>query len=172
MEEKEVIELLSKDENFAVARLIAVKYEKVKQKLADDLFNQIKNHIEYKYVDLKSIGKTKISDKNCYLDFKNEKWTDVRLRFQFDGTDFHLFKCCILGDSKNVDVKQKQIDYFLNKMPGKDEHTSASVYRYLVPIDLHELPMPRWHIEKDIILKQVDTMINAINEYFGIKNED
>lgn len=166
MEEKEIIDLLAEDDNFAIARIIYQKYEKAKQKLAQDLLNSIKDKISKEYPFLVLTAETKISDKNCHIDYSYEKWTDVRLSFQFEKNDFGLFKCLILGDSKISGVKEKQIKYFLEQLPGKDEHTKASVYRYLCGGFIDN--KPKWHVEKELIFKQIDKMIFAINEYYGI----
>ena len=168
MEEKEIIDLLAKDDNFAVARIIHQKYEKAKQKLATDLINSIKDKIAKEYPYLVLTAETKISDKNCHIDYSYEKWTDVRLSFQFEKNDFGLFKCLILGDSKDSEIKDKQIKYFLEQLPGKDEHTKFSVYRYLCGGFVDNIP--RWHVEKQQIFEQFDKMISAINEYYGISS--
>lgn len=167
MEEKEIIDLLAKDDNFAVARIIHQKYEKAKQKLATDLINSIKDKIEKEYPYLILTAETKISDKNCHIDYSYEKWTDVRVSFQFEKNDFGLFKCLILGDSKDSEIKDKQIKYFLEQLPGKDEHTKFSVYRYLCGGFVDNIP--RWYIEKQQIFEQIDKMISAINEYYSIQ---
>jgi len=166
MEEKEIIDLLAKDDNFATTRIIYLKYEKAKQKLAKDLFDSIKDRILKEYPYLMLSAETKISDKNCHVDFSYEKWTDIRLSFQFEKNDFGLFKCLILGDSKDPETKEKQIKYFLEQLPGKDEHTKASVYRYLCGGFVEN--KPKWHVEKETIIKQIDKMISAINGYYGI----
>ena len=168
MEEKEIIDLLAKDDNFAVARIIHQKYEKAKQKLATDLINSIKDKIAKEYPYLVLTAETKISDKNCHIDYSYEKWTDVRVSFQFEKNDFGLFKCLILGDSKDSEIKDKQIKYFLEQLPGKDEHTKFSVYRYLCGGFVDNIP--RWHVEKQQIFEQIDKMISAINEYYGISS--
>lgn len=168
MEEMEIIDLLAKDDNFAVARIIHQKYEKAKQKLATDLVNSIKDKIANDYPYLVLTAETKISDKNCHIDYSYEKWTDVRLSFQFEKNDFGLFKCLILGDSKDSEIKDKQIKYFLEQLPGKDEHTKFSVYRYLCGGFVDNIP--RWHVEKQQIFEQIDKMISAINEYYGISS--
>lgn len=167
MEEKEIIDLLAKDDNFAVARIIHQKYEKAKQKLATDLINSIKDKIAKKYPYLVLTAETKISDKNCHIDYSYEKWTDVRVSFQFEKNDFGLFKCLILGDSKDSEIKDKQIKYFLEQLPGKDEHTQFSVYRYLCGGFVDN--KPKWHVEKNLIFQQIDKMISAINKYYGIQ---
>lgn len=168
MEEKEIIDLLAKDDNFAVARIIHQKYEKAKQELATDLINSIKDKIVKEYPYLVLTAETKISDKNCHIDYSYEKWTDVRVSFQFEKNDFGLFKCLILGDSKDSEIKDKQIKYFLEQLPGKDEHTKFSVYRYLCGGFVDNIP--RWHVEKQQIFEQIDKMISAINEYYGISS--
>lgn len=167
MEEKEIIDLLAKDDNFAVARIIHQKYEKAKQKLATDLINSIKDKIAKEYPYLVLTAETKISDKNCHIDYSYEKWTDVRVSFQFEKNDFGLFKCLILGDSKDSEIKDKQIKYFLEQLPGKDEHTKFSVYRYLCGGFVDN--KPKWHVEKNLIFQQIDKMISAINKYYGIQ---
>lgn len=167
MEEKEIIDLLAKDDNFAVARIIYQKYEKAKQKLAKNLFNSIKDKVAKEYPYLVLTAETKISDKNCHIDYSYEKWTDVRLSFQFEKNDFGLFKCLILGDSKDSEIKDKQIKYFLEQLPGKDEHTKFSVYRYLCEGFVENIP--KWHAEKKTIFEQIDKMISAINKYYGIQ---
>lgn len=167
MEEKEIIDLLAKDDNFAVARIIYQKYERAKQKLAKNLFNTIKDKVAKEYPYLVLTAETKISDKNCHIDYSYEKWTDVRLSFQFEKNDFGLFKCLILGDSKDSEIKDKQIKYFLEQLPGKDEHTKFSVYRYLCEGFVENIP--KWHAEKKTIFEQIDKMISAINKYYGIQ---
>lgn len=167
MEEKEIIDLLAKDDNFAVARIIHQKYEKAKQKLATDLINSIKDKIAKEYPYLVLTAETKISDKNCHIDYSYEKWTDVRVSFQFEKNDFGLFKCLILGDSKDSEIKDKQIKYFLEQLPGKDEHTKFSVYRYLCGGFVDN--KPKWHVEKNLIFQHFDKMISAINKYYGIQ---
>jgi len=167
MEEKEIIDLLAKDDNFAVARIIYQKYEKAKQKLAKNLFNSIKDKVAKEYPYLVLTAETKISDKNCHIDYSYEKWTDVRLSFQFEKNDFGLFKCLILGDSKDSEIKDKQIKYFLEQLPDKDEHTKFSVYRYLCEGFVENIP--KWHAEKKTIFEQIDKMISAINKYYGIQ---
>ena len=84
MEEKEIINLLARDDNFAIARLIYLKYEKANQKLAKNLFTEIKEKISKEYTYLKLSEETEITDKNCHIDFSYEKWSDIRLRFQFE----------------------------------------------------------------------------------------
>lgn len=167
MEEKEIIDLLAKDDNFAVARIIYQKYERAKQKLAKNLFNSIKDKVAKEYPYLVLTAETKISDKNCHIDYSYEKWTDVRLSFQFEKNDFGLFKCLILDDSKDSEIKDKQIKYFLEQLPGKDEHTKFSVYRYLCEGFVENIP--KWHAEKKTIFEQIDKMISAINKYYGIQ---
>ena len=167
MEEKEIIDLLAKDDNFVIARIIHKKYEKAKEKLASDLFNEIKDKVTKKYPYLVLTAKTEITDKNCHIDYSYEKWTNVRLSFQFEKNDFGLFKCLILGDSKDSEIKDKQIKYFLEQLPGKDEHTKFSVYRYLCGGVVDN--KPKWHAEKKTIFEQIDKMITAINEYYSIQ---
>ena len=167
MEEKKIIDLLAKDDNFVIARIIHKKYEKAKEKLASDLFNEIKDKVTKKYPYLVLTAKTEITDKNCHIDYSYEKWTNVRLSFQFEKNDFGLFKCLILGDSKDSEIKDKQIKYFLEQLPGKDVHTKFSVYRYLCEGFVENIP--KWHAEKKTIFEQIDKMITAINEYYSIQ---
>jgi len=167
MEEKEIIDLLAKDDNFAVAKIIYQKYEKAKQKLAKDLFNSIKDKVAKEYPYLVLTAETKISDKNCHIDYAYEKWTDLRLSFQFEKNDFGLLKCLILGDSKELEIKDKQINYFHELLGGKDEHTKFSVYRYLCEGFVDN--KPKWHVEKNLIFQQIDKMISEINKYYEIR---
>lgn len=166
MEEQEIIDLLAKDDNFAIARLIYLKYEKANQKLASHLFKEIKEKISKEYTYLKLSEETEISDKSCHIDFSYEKWSDIRLRFQFEKNDLSLFKCLILGDSNDSEVKEKQKEYFSESLPKQGEPTKFSVYRYLCEGFVGNIP--KWHAEKKTIFEQIDKMILAINEYYGI----
>lgn len=167
MEEEEIINLLARDDNFAIARLIYLKYEKANQKLANNLFTEIKEKISKEYTYLKLSEETKITDKNCHIDFSYEKWSDIRLRFQFEKNDLHLFKCLILGDSTDSNVKEKQKEYFSESLPKQGDPTKFSVYRHLCEGFVENIP--KWHAEKKTIFEQIDKMITAINEYYSIQ---
>jgi hypothetical protein len=110
MDKKELISLLSKDENIEITKSITSLYSDVVTERARLLISKIKEKATETFVekDFKIIeSKAKIGDKNYTLRFVKNDWTKLILAFGFERQDLSVFKCCILYAKDGVNVKIK-----------------------------------------------------------------
>jgi hypothetical protein len=109
MDKKELISLLSKDENIEITKSITSLYSDVVTERARLLISKIKEKATETFVekDFKIESKANIGDKNYTLRFVKNDWTKLILAFGFERQDLSVFKCCILYAKDGVNVKVK-----------------------------------------------------------------
>ena len=110
MDKKELISLLSKDENIEITKSITSLYSGVVTERARLLISKIKEKATETFVekDFKIIeSEAKIGDKNYTLKFVKNDWTKFILSFGFERQDLSVFKCCILYVKNGEQVKEK-----------------------------------------------------------------
>ena len=177
MDKKELVSLLSKDENIEITKSITSLYSDVVTERARLLISKIKEKStetlgeldkDFKIIE----SKANIGNKNYTLKFVKNGWTKLILSFGFEYEDLRNFKWCILyaKDGVNVAIKdaallEEEIKKARTKLVSKLNLQKADETNFSICRKVYH----NWVGKEEKITEDVPDVIEAMNSLIAEK---